>query len=72
MLEGVDVRTLGDATKSWVEERGEKLPALFQPLRCALTGRAGGPDLFTVMHLLGPMPSLNRIATGAERLGMST
>jgi glutamyl-tRNA synthetase len=69
---GADLRALGDATKAWVVERGEKLPALFQPLRCALTGRAGGPDLFTVMALLGPEASLRRIGAGAERLGRAT
>lgn len=66
------MRALGPATKAWVAERGQKLPALFQPLRCALTGRAGGPDLFTVMGLLGPEASARRIAAGIVRLWSSS
>ena len=64
---GEDLRGLGPGAKAWLAGRGLKLPALFQPLRCALTGRAGGPDLFEVMALLGPEASLDRIAAGAER-----
>ena len=40
-----DVEGLGAETKAWVKEQGLKFPALFQPLRCALTGMAGGRDL---------------------------
>ena len=49
-------------------ERGEKIGALFQPLRLALTGLPGGPDLFEVMGLIGPERSLARIASAADRL----
>ena len=59
---------LGEPTKAWVKECGLKIPALFQPLRCALTGQAGGPDLFQIMELLGPPHVLARIRRGAERL----
>lgn len=59
---------LREATRAWVQERGLKLPALFQPLRCALTGMAGGPDLFEVMELLGSERTVRRIARGIERL----
>jgi len=62
---------LRDATKAWIAERQLKIPALFQPLRCALTGLAGGPDLFDVMGLLGAEHTLARIARGAERLAAS-
>ena len=54
--------------RAWVAERGLALPALFQPLRCVLTGAAGGPDLFDVLGLLGPERSLARIERGIERL----
>ena len=45
-----------------------KFPALFQPLRCALTGAGGGPDLFDVMALLGEAATVARIERGLERL----
>ncbi|HVS18938.1 MAG TPA: glutamate--tRNA ligase [Planctomycetota bacterium] len=61
---------LGDATKVWVTERGARIPALFQPLRCALTGAAGGRDLFEIVDLLGPESALARIRAGARRLAV--
>lgn len=57
-----------DETKALVAERGWKFPQLFQPLRCALTGLPGGPDLFEVIDLLGADEALARIESGAARL----
>jgi glutamyl-tRNA synthetase len=71
LAEGSEVQGLGAAAKQWVKDRGLKLPALFQPLRCALTGRGGGPDLFTVMGLLGPEAARRRIAAAVQRLRAS-
>ncbi|MCZ6597524.1 MAG: glutamate--tRNA ligase [Planctomycetota bacterium] len=65
---GVDVGALRDATRDWVKAREIKFPALFQPLRCALTGEAGGPDLFDVLALLGSERARARIEAGIERL----
>ena len=65
----VDAAALRDATKAWVGERGVKFPALFQPLRCALTGEAGGPDLFDTMSVLGAPRTITRIEVGIRRLG---
>jgi glutamyl-tRNA synthetase len=64
---------VGDAqlaarTKEWVAARGAKLPELLQPLRCALSGQPGGPDLFETMDLLGEQRVRARIAAGARRL----
>jgi len=59
---------LGAATKAWVQERGIKIPALFQPLRCALTGAPGGADLFDIIGLLGPELVQARLADAAQRL----
>lgn len=64
-----DPGALGEATKAWVAERGQKIPELFQPLRCALTGLPGGPDLFEVMALLGREAVMARLAAGVGRLG---
>jgi glutamyl/glutaminyl-tRNA synthetase len=65
---GADLRALGEATKAWVQERGIKIPALFQPLRCALSGQPGGRDLFEIMALLGSERTQRRIRAGARRL----
>jgi len=59
---------LRDATKEWVKQRGLKFPQLFQPLRCALTGQPGGPDLFDVMSWLGAEATLARIEFARSRL----
>lgn len=59
---------LGEATKAWVGERGLKIPALFQPLRCALTGQPGGRDLFELIGLLGREATSARIAAAGRRL----
>ena len=69
--DGQDAAALRDASKAWVAEQGLKFPALFQPLRCALTGKPGGPDLFDVMQLLGPEHTLRRIDAGLDRLAPS-
>lgn len=66
--DGATPSGLGEATKAWVTERGQKIPALFQPLRCALSGQPGGRDLFEILELLGRDSSLARIHAGARRL----
>lgn len=63
-----DLAALREGGKVWMSERGLKPPALLQPLRCALTGQPGGPDVFEVMRWLGPERSLRRIELALERL----
>jgi nondiscriminating glutamyl-tRNA synthetase len=65
---GADAAALREDGKAWIAERGLKFPQLFQPLRCALTGKAGGPDLFDVITLLGPERTLSRLEKGMVRL----
>jgi glutamyl-tRNA synthetase len=65
---GFDAASLRAAGKQWVQEKGLKMPELFQPLRCALTGQSGGPDLYDVMSWLGTTRSIRRIELGIERL----
>jgi len=65
---GIDPGFLRDGTKALLGERGLKFPQLFQPLRCALTGKPGGPDLFEAMAWLGPAATLRRVECGLERL----
>ena len=67
---GADAAQLRDGTRAWVAARGLKMPALFQPLRCALTGQAGGPDLFDVIVLLGGTAALARIDAAIRRLSV--
>lgn len=64
----VDPARLREGTRAWCETRGLGLPQLFQPLRCALTGKPGGPDLFEVMALLGRAATLRRIESALSRL----
>lgn len=67
--EGFDTEALGTDTKAWISERGFKIPVLFQPLRCALSGAAGGADLFQMMALLGREKVGKRIEHGIQRMG---
>lgn len=64
----IDAAALREDTRAWVGEQGLSFGALFQPLRCALTGAAGGADLFDVMGLLGRERTLARLAAGSQRL----
>ncbi len=68
LAKGLGPAEIRDATKAWVGGRGIKMPVLFQPLRCALTGHAGGPDLFDLIDLLGGAHALARIDSALARL----
>jgi glutamyl-tRNA synthetase len=72
LAKGARLRELAQPTKAWVEARGLRIPALFQPLRCALSGHAGGRDLFEVMDLLGAQRSLARVRCGARRFAAAS
>ena len=63
-----DSAALGADLKAWVTERGVKFPVVFQPLRCALTGNAGGPELADILLLLGAERVLARLRAGMTRL----
>jgi len=64
----VDAAALREGMKAWVAEQKLKLPNLLQPLRCALSGRAGGPDCFDMIAWLGGARALARIACAQRRL----
>ncbi|WP_419191515.1 glutamate--tRNA ligase [Engelhardtia mirabilis] len=68
LVEPIDAAALGAATKDWIGESGIKLPQLFQPLRCVLSGKPGGPDLFEIVALLGAARTTARIESGLARL----
>ena len=65
---GESAEDMAGAAKAWVKDQGLKFPALFQPLRCALTGMAGGRDLFDCIELLGMESALKRIEAAMGRL----
>jgi len=62
---------LGDALKEWAGEAGHTLGAVFQPLRTALTGEPGGPELADVLVLLGRERATARLDAAVERLAAS-
>jgi len=49
-------------TSSLKEKSGRKGKALFEPLRLALTGRHDGPDLKSLLPLIGPDAARQRLA----------
>ncbi len=53
--------------RAYAEAVGEKLGAIAQPLRAALTGRSTSPGIFDVLTVLGREESLARIADQAKR-----
>ncbi|MDB2576805.1 glutamate--tRNA ligase [Planctomycetota bacterium] len=63
-----DTESLSAGMKGWVKERELKFPALFQPLRCALTGMPGGRDLGDCITLLGLDRTRSRIEAAIQRL----
>ncbi|MCB9009388.1 MAG: glutamate--tRNA ligase [Ardenticatenaceae bacterium] len=48
--------------QSFKESNGWKPPAIFHPIRAALTGQTGGPPLAEIMAILGKNRTLQRIA----------
>ncbi len=65
---GFDRQALTAELKAWVQDNGFKFPQVFQPLRCALSGKPGGPELTDILWLLGKGSALARLSAGAERL----
>ncbi|MDP8901054.1 MAG: glutamate--tRNA ligase [Actinomycetota bacterium] len=56
--------------RAWAKERGIKTRDLLHPLRLALTGQNGGPEMALVFALLGPEKARRRIERAREaRLG---
>ena len=71
MLQKVSEISAFDAkiTLERILEKGNlHLGHVMQPLRVAITGRAGGPDLMEIIHLLGPMECVKRLENAIERL----
>jgi glutamyl-tRNA synthetase len=60
--------TLATELKDWCTRTGFKPGAVFQPLRTALTGEAGGPELADVLVLLGVERAQRRLHAAVRRL----
>lgn len=65
-IEPFDHETLHTEIKAWLEEEGQKLKVLAQPLRIALTYRKDSPGLFEVMEVLGREQTLHRIQAARD------
>jgi glutamyl-tRNA synthetase len=52
--------------RHYTEANGEKLGAVAQPLRAALTGRTVSPGIFEIMEVLGREEALQRISDFVE------
>lgn len=57
-----DKTTAHDALQNYVNDNGLKFKQVAPPLRVALLGIMGGPDLSEVMEAIGQAETLNRIA----------
>jgi len=53
----------GQWTKAVKEKTGRKGKSLFHPLRLALTGQSQGPELASLLPLIGRATTLNRLTT---------
>jgi glutamyl-tRNA synthetase len=62
-----DDHALETLVRNYAEGKGEKLGAVAQPLRIALTGSTNSPPLFAVMRVLGREESLGRIEDAIKR-----
>ena len=60
-------RALETLVRNYAEAKGQKLGAVAQPLRIALTGSTNSPPLFAVMRVLGREESLARIQDVLKR-----
>ncbi|MBM3487390.1 MAG: glutamate--tRNA ligase [Alphaproteobacteria bacterium] len=66
---GWDAHTLEVAVRACAEAVGEKLGALAQPLRAALTGSTASPPVFKVAEILGRAETLARLDAAIEGAG---
>jgi glutamyl-tRNA synthetase len=67
-VEPFDLSNVEEAMRGWIEERGEKVIRVLQPIRVAVTGKMVGPSLFDVLALLGKDAVLARLARAESEL----
>jgi glutamyl-tRNA synthetase len=66
--EPFDAAALGEQIRAFSEKEGAAIGDVMIPLRLALVGEGKGPDLFSIMELLGREESIDRINLALERL----
>lgn len=60
--------TLEHAVKTYIESNGLSFGTVMPGLRLLLTGMGQGPDLFSIMHILGRETCLKRIEEGLQNI----
>ena len=66
--ESFESKMLFDRAKQIAKENSEKIVALAQPLRLALTGITAGPGVFALLCILGKVESIRRIQSLLKHL----
>jgi glutamyl-tRNA synthetase len=59
--EDYTVESLQTNIKGWITDNGIGFGKVMQPLRFALAGALSGPDLFTIMFMIGKQETIKRI-----------
>ncbi len=59
--EKIDIETFGEVSRTVKKETGVKGKKLFHPIRLALTGKSGGPELSKIMPILGLEACVERL-----------
>ncbi|MBT3268061.1 glutamate--tRNA ligase [Candidatus Poribacteria bacterium] len=67
-IDPFDLATIEEVMREWIEQRGEKVIRVLQPIRVAVTGKMVGPGLFDVLELLGKEVVLARLDRAAAEL----
>ena len=66
-VEVFDATSLEELLHTYVEQSGKGFGAVMPPLRIAISGEQGGPDLCPVLSILGRDEVVRRIARTQER-----
>ncbi len=73
LLNGIDVferEPIHHAISEWLNTKGIGMGKVMNPLRLAITGDALGPDLISMLVVLGKQETLNRIQFAVQNIGI--
>jgi len=73
LLNGIDVferEPIHHAISEWLNTQGIGMGKVMNPLRLAITGDALGPDLISMLVVLGKQETLNRIQFAVQNIGI--
>ncbi len=68
-IEDFSSSTLQSTVKGWITEQGIGLGRVMAPLRLALVGALSGPDMFSIMSIIGKEETTSRIESAVTVLG---